>query len=32
MNKILLVIIDGLTSAAIEKAPTPTLDYLIRQV
>lgn len=30
MNKTLLVIIDGLTSAAIEKAPTPTLDYLIQ--
>ncbi len=30
MNKTLLVIIDGLTSAAIEKAYTPTLDYLIQ--
>ena len=31
MNKTLLVIIDGLTSAAIEKATTPTLDYLIQK-
>ncbi len=31
MNKTLLVIIDGLTGAAIEKATTPTLDYLIQK-